>query len=143
MVNFELDRSQNNSTFSVHHSTIALKPSAFDSLHRFSQSLFRCTHGHPDIPFARGAEAVPRCRHDPGLFQQVSREGCRGVSLRHRDPDVERSRWRIHFQPKLLEAWDEGVAPLLLDLAQAIRHGVIQAERGNAGFLNSLETAGV
>src|SRR5256885_8957936 len=143
MVNFELDRSQNNSTFSVHHLTFALKSSAFDSLHRFSQSLFRCTYGHSDIPFARGAEAVPRSCYGSGFFQQVSREGRGGVSLRHRDPDVERSRRRIHLQPKLLEAWDEGVAPLLIDLAQAIRHGIIQAERCNAGFLNSLETAGV
>src|SRR5205807_879488 len=94
-------------------------------------------------PFARGAEAVPRSCYGSGFFQQVSREGRGGVSLRHRDPDVERSRRRIHLQPKLLEAWDEGVAPLLIDLAQAIRHGIIQAERCNAGFLNSLETAGV
>ena len=79
------------------------EPSLLNPLHRFRQSLFRRTDGHPDISFARRAEAVARRRHDSGLLQQVSREGSGGVSLRHRDPDVERSRRWIDFKPKLFE----------------------------------------
>ena len=73
----------------------------------------------------------------------MSREGSGGVPLRHRDPDVERGRRRIHLKPELFEAWDESVAPFLIDLAQAIRHRIIQVERGNASLLNCLETTGV
>src|SRR5262245_46687898 len=78
----------------------ALEPSLLDTFHRLSQSRFRRTDGHPDIPFAWRTETVARSRHNSCFLQQVGREGSGRVSRRHRDPDVEGSRWRIHLKPE-------------------------------------------